>query len=217
MCNTNPVFPDVPFVPFGSDNLLHEGLREALVAEELDRLVVTTDCPRVAHYAATNFPSVEVLERAPHLRGHDTEMAEVLREVATRLQLSPEALLCVLSLHTPFRRSEHIADGVNTFVLYDVDSVVSVYEERNPVYQLGARGLEPVYRGMQYALRRERDVIYVDNSAVRVFPAGNLREPNFLGTRIGHVVMAREDSFKINVPSDVAKLGEGDTSVKVRG
>jgi hypothetical protein len=49
--------------------------------------------------------------------------------------------------------------------------------------------------------------VYVENSAVRVLPVENLKHERFLGRRIGHILMSRDQGFKINAPGDVYRLG----------
>ena len=208
VCNTNPEFPDIPFTPFGATTLLDWEIEETLRVQGLDGLVVTTDSSQVASHVRGRFPTVTLIERAERLRHHDAKMREILREVTERLALPPSALLCVLNLHTPFRRARHIRDAIDNFNLYEVDSVVTVYEERNVVYQMGSYGMEPMNPSWQYMFRREREVVYVDNSAVRVLPVANLARERFLGVRIGHVLMSREEGFKINSPSDLHRLAQ---------
>jgi CMP-N-acetylneuraminic acid synthetase/GT2 family glycosyltransferase len=206
VCDTNPQFPNIAFTPFDGGLLVERELEQVLGVEDFDEFVVTTDGAQVAEYVRDRFPTVTVIERAEHLRHHDAKMREVLSEVVARLALPSLTALCVLSLHTPFRRADHIRDALNNFLLYEVDSVVSVHEEQNLVYQLGPYGLEPVNPSWQYLLRKEREAVYVENSAVRMLPAANLRDERFLGLRIGHVLMTREDGFKINTPADLRRL-----------
>jgi CMP-N-acetylneuraminic acid synthetase len=203
VCNTNPDLPEIPFAPFEDSNLLQRAIEETLLVDELDDFVVTTDCARVAAFVRERFPQVLAFQRAPQLCHHDADMRDILSEAVERLALTSDTLLCVLSLHTPLRRARHVRDAIDNFKLYDVDSVVTVYEEQNLVYQLGAYGLDPINPGRQYLLRREREAVYVDNSAVRLFPAASLRNDRFLGTRIGHVLMSRAEAFKINTMADL--------------
>lgn len=204
--DSDPELMGVPFVIFEGEALLHRAVKQALEVDAFRSLVVSTDSDEVVHAVRERFPEVRVTLRAPHLRGHDTSMRDILREVADELNLDPSTLLCVLNLHTPFRRTSHIIEAIDNFNLFPVDSVVSVHEEQNLAYQMGQYGLEPVNPSWQYKLRRERDAVYIDNSAVRVFPVANLEQRRFLGGRIGHVLMSRDDAFKINTRADVAAL-----------
>lgn len=210
VCNTNPELPDIPFYRFRDSDLLSSALDEARLVHEVNDLVVSTDCLRVATYVNNRFPDVAVGLRPDYLRHHGAGMRDILVDLCEQFNLDGSSVLCVLSLHTPFRQARHVQDALDNFKLYDVDSVITVCEEQNLVYQMGPFGLQPMNPSRQYALRREREAVYVENAAVRVFGVGNLRYPQFLGQRIGHVLMDRRDGFKINSIQDAGMLSELD-------
>ena len=212
--NTYPDMPDVPFHGFRGSTLLDRALEAASGVPDLDAIVVTTDCARVAEHVGHRWPEVSCTLRDEDLSAPATPLADVVRALVKERGFGDDVVICLLSLHTPFRTSHHVQKAIDNFMLYDVDSVISVYEERSSMYQMGPFGLYPLNPGRENQLRREREVVYIDSGAIRVFPVANLWGPSMLGERIGHALIHAEESFQIKSPHDLATLlavreGEG--------
>jgi CMP-N-acetylneuraminic acid synthetase len=198
---------DLPLMTLDGTTLLERAVRAAEQTPSVSHTVVTTDSSDIAEFMAEHFPDVQTSLRAPALRAATTPIRSVLQDVVSRAGLSDEVILCVLSVNTPRRTSFHVQKAIDNFLLYDVDSVVAVHEERNPIYQMGSVGLRavnPTFHNSQ--LRREREAVYIDVGAIRVFRAGNLHESAFMGTRIGHSLMPREANIQVETPADVELL-----------
>lgn len=201
--NTHEDMPNLPFMTLEGKTLLERAVCAAQETPSISQTLVTTDSADVADFMQSHFPDVQTYVRPPELRAPTTPIRDVLRDVVSRAELSDEEILCVLSVQTPRRTWFHVQKAIDNFLLYDVDSVVAVHEERNPIYQMGPLGLHAVNPAFHnIALRREREAVYIDTGALRVFRAGNLREPAFMGRRIGHSLMAPEDAIQIESRAD---------------
>jgi CMP-N-acetylneuraminic acid synthetase len=200
--NTYPHLPDVPFYRHGGQTLLEGALQAAAEVPGVSRVVVTTDCDRVHAYVEERFGDVRSIRRAPALCLPTTSIVDVVADAARTEGLSDDDVICLLSVHTPKRTAWHVQKALDTFFLYEVDSVVTVHEERSLVYQMGELGLAAVNPGNEGKVRLEREALYVDTGAVRVFRAGNLAAGSFLGRRIGHALMAPEDAVQIKSSRD---------------
>jgi CMP-N-acetylneuraminic acid synthetase len=200
--------PDLPFMTFSGRTLLEGAVQAAQETPSVSGVFVTTDSSDVVQYMTSRFPDVTTNLRPAALRQPTTSIREVLQDLAEKEGFSDEVILCLTSVETPRRTWFHMQKAIDNFLLYDVDSVIAVYEERNPIYQMGPQGLGAVNPAFQYHVRREREAVYIDSGAVRVFRVGNLRSVNFLGTRIGHSLMAREDAVKIKSPAEIHLLDQ---------
>ena len=147
-----------------------------------------------------------MLRRPEALCRETTAIAEVLVHVVEELDYADDTIIALLSVHTPRRTSAHIQKALDAFRLYGVDSIVSVYEERSLLYQIGEQGLRPVNPSNEGRVRFEREATYVDTGAVRIFPVANLASGSLLGRRIGHALMAAEDAVQIKSPHDFHHL-----------
>jgi len=201
--NTHADMPDLPFMTLDGTTLLERAVGAAQETQSVSQTVVTTDSSDIAEFMAAHFPDVQTYLRPPALRAATTPIRSVLQDVVSNAGLSDEAVLCILSVNSPRRTSFHVQKAIDNFLLYDVDSVVAVHEERNPIYQMGSVGLRAVNPTFHNShLRREREAVYIDFGAIRVFRAGNLGESAFMGRRIGHSLMPREDNIQIESPAD---------------
>lgn len=200
--NTYPEMPDIPFKRYGGTTLLEGAISAARQTHSVREVVVSTDDPRVAEFVADVFSDVATHVRDPELRRAETPIQDVLSALVEERGYDEETVLCLLSVHTPRRTSAHVQKAIDTFLLYDVESVVAVYEDKSLMYQMGEMGLRPLNPSQQHLLRREREAIYVDTGGIRVLPARNLGRRAFLGQRIGHAVIPKEDALQIKSPDD---------------
>lgn len=201
--NTHADMPDLAFMTLDGTTLLERAVGAARETPSVSQTVVTTDSSDIAEFMAAHFPDVQTYLRPPELQAGTTPIRSVLQDVVFRAALSDETILCVLSVNSPRRTGFHVQKAIDNFVLYDVDSVVAVHEERSPIYQMGSDGLRavnPTFHNRH--LRREREAVYIDFGAIRVFRVANLGESAFMGKRIGHSLMAREDNIQIESPAD---------------
>ncbi len=107
----------------------------------------------------------------------------------------PDAVL-VLYINAPLRKAAHIEEAVNTLAIFDVESVVSVCEELAPCYTHALNGLVPISNRRDF--RVERKSIYKENGAIMLSRVGAITPEDFLGKKVGHIVMLPEESIKIN-------------------
>ena len=70
----------------------------------------------------------------------------------------------------------------------------------------GLRAVNPAFHNT--GLRREREAVYIDTGALRVFRVRNLRERAFMGRRIGHSLIAAEDAVQIESSADLHLLDQ---------
>jgi len=107
----------------------------------------------------------------------------------------PDAV-CTLYVNTPLRRGYHIDKAVNTMVIFDVDSVISVQEDLSHFYHHRKYGLEPISSSVA-GMRIERKGIYKENSVVYLTKSDVIKNKSFLGNKIGHIIMLPVESIKI--------------------
>ncbi|MCP4374811.1 MAG: hypothetical protein GY794_01320, partial [bacterium] len=110
-------------------------------------------------------------------------------------------VVAVLYANTPLRKAYHIDKAVNTMMIFDVDSVISIQEELAPCYQHRQFGLTPI-NDVSGSLRIERKAIYKDNGAVYLTKTETIESLSLLGKTVGHITMLPEESIKINSSFD---------------
>ena len=187
---------DKPLINYTLDGALNVGL---------DSVIVTTDDPTVSAHCQTHFPSVRSIVRPKELTADKVRESTLVNHAVLSMEeegIFPDTIV-VLGVHTPLRKAKHIQKALDTLYLYNVDSVVSVYEDRDLHYVHAKHGLEKLNPAMHRRVRVEREGLFVENGAVRVLWRDILTNTEMLGTQVGHFVMPRRVSYQIKQPSDV--------------
>lgn len=204
--NTYARLPDIALRAVAGKPLLDHTIDAALQVQDVEKIVVTTDDPRVIEHCQGQ-PKVLAMLRPKELSDEQVWDRQVVSDVVQRLESEHGLyadIIVVLSVHAPLRRAKHIQEAIDTLQLYNSDGVVSVYEDYDLHYTHGRSGLIPLNPAMHRHIRREREALYVNNGAVRVLWRDVLKGPDLSGCTLGHIVMLREESVQIKSLADLA-------------
>lgn len=193
-----------PFVKLAGKPLIWYTLNSLKSATLLDRVVLSSEDDKVLNYAA-GFERVQPIKRKEKFSHSALKMKDLLKDILEQLEAEqgycPDAV-CTLYISTPLRKGHHIDKAINTMVIFDVDSVISVQEELAHCYHHARYGLEPI-NTTEDGMRIERKGIYKENSAIYLTKTDVLRNGRFLGKKNGHILMLPEESIKINSAYDL--------------
>lgn len=197
--NMRGPIPNVVLEPFAGRPLIDYTLDAAHASGCFDHIFVTTDDPAVVEHCA-RMPNLTASIRPLDLSLPQTELSRVLWEAVCNLEEKHDVhpdIVVLLSVHCPLRRPAHIREAIDTLLLYNVDSVLSVTECNDVHFVHGERGLEPLNKGMLQRIRLERETLYVENRAICAMWRDAITKTSFFGNTIGHVVMLSEESFRV--------------------
>ncbi|MFC1590155.1 glycosyltransferase [Candidatus Omnitrophota bacterium] len=173
-------------------------IEEALACDLVDRVIVSTEDEEIADCAVSCGAEVPFL-RPRELSRTSVSVEDVLRYTTERLKETggvPFDFVAVLYYHVPFKKERHITEAIDTILLYDTDSVISVVTDITFHWKPGEYGLKPV--GYQKRLLREdKETIYKEASALYVVKSANLASGGFLGNTIGHIEMSQNTAWRI--------------------
>lgn len=197
--NSYAALKNVALEPLAGKPLIDYTLDAAVESGIFHSIFVTTDDAAVVAHCEQRG---DVVARMRDLRLSDTraKLAEVVSDAVERLERELEVyadIVVILSVHAPLRRAEHIREAVDTLFVYDVDQVISTYEDVELHFRHGNQGMEPLNPGMLNTLRFEREALFVDNGAVHVVWRDFLEPGSLYRGRIGHTVMPRLESLQI--------------------
>ena len=200
LASARSVCPEMhPMAELNDRPLIWYTLSQALEAESLDRVVLSSEDDRTLEYAK-QFEKIEAIKRPDELTGVTVRTCDIVKSIIDELQgtgdFSPDAV-AILYANTPLRKAYHIDKAVNTMMIFDVDSVISIQEELAPCYQHREFGLTPV-NDVAGSLRIERKALYKENGAVYLTKVEAIKSGNLLGRTVGHITMLPEESIKIN-------------------
>ena len=201
-----PSFTRIPYQEFGGMSFLQRSILTASQCENIGTIIVSSSCDEVLQYS-------EKLELdglvPPHYRLKRIEdvnqtsappiravLLEANKFFAQQFGFAPD-VVSFLSLHAVNRKAEHIDEAVNVLRLTASDSVVSVTEEREPMFNIGEKGLSLLNPGRFKDLFFDRERLYRFNGAIIATWSETLESDYLLGEKIAYVEMSQEDSLQI--------------------
>lgn len=188
----------MPLKEIAGKPLIDYTIIEALKTNLLDRLVVISDDKDILGYTK-KYKRICAIPRPTELSTSNSPIEPTIHFVLSTLKekegYEPEAVM-LLYLHAPTRRYIHIEKAIDTMIIFDVSSVISVSEDLNIYYQHTSAGLVPLQN--QRLLRLERDALYKENGAIYLSKRSAISENKFLSTPLGHIIMTPEESIKID-------------------
>jgi N-acylneuraminate cytidylyltransferase len=165
--------------------LLAWSVMQALEAESVDRVFVTTDDPDIATVAQRY--GAEIIDRPAEISGDksssEAALLHALEVIGERYGLEPETVV-FLQATSPLRKPGDIDRAIHLFRQEQADSLISVtraddltiWEQRDQAWR--SVNFDYLNRGM----RQERPSQYIENGSIYLFTPSVLRQ---FGNRIG--------------------------------
>lgn len=200
-----PDFPGVPYHEVDGQSLLERAMRSAAEATRVTDVVVTSDSEKVLAFA-------EQLERDGRVPSHRRQLRQVsavdsavpLRDILSEAAVgyrtvhgSPPDCLAFLSIHAFNRRAEHVDKALSVLRLTECDSVVSVHQEREPVFTHGQQGLRLLNPGRLEELSYVRERLYRFNGAILAIWNEVIDMGSLLGESVAYIEMSAKDSVQL--------------------
>src|SRR5262249_45636848 len=153
----------------------------------LDRVVVSTDDPRVADVARALGAEVPFL-RPKELAADLPSLKPVVAHAVRALELSGEKVdvVVVPQATTPFREGQAIDQAVQRLLEGGLDTVVSVTEDRTLNWREQDGRLVPLFA--REGRREEQAPVYKENGAVVAMRRAVLDAPTRFGDKVGALV-----------------------------
>jgi glycosyltransferase involved in cell wall biosynthesis len=182
-------------------NRLTSLVNEIKLSKKFKSIVISSDSLELKKYCLNN--QLEYHDRSELLADQNVDIIESLKNFIFMGNIAEE-IFCIVNLTSVNVRKDHLQELVNTFYLYNSDSVISVYPENGIMYKMNEFGLQPINYDNQFKIRKDRDYVYIFNGALRIFKSSNIIIDDPFGKRIGHIEMSIADS-KLIKTSDQAK------------
>ncbi len=191
------VYPEIALKELAGQPLISYTIKEALKSELLDRIVVTTDDKNIIDYASS-FEGITTIKRSGKISIPHTSIITTVEYVLEKLKnenYHPDAIM-LLYIKAPMRRAEHIDKAIDTLIIHDTDSVVSVTEEKSFFYYHDEYGMKPLFE--ERLLKKEREALFRENGAIFLYKQESIKDGKFICKSTGHIVIAEEESLQIN-------------------
>lgn len=183
----------------GGQSLVFYTIQEALAADRIDRVVVSTDSEAIARAARKMGAEIPSL-RSSDLVGHQVHLSEVIQDLLLELESEEKYkpdFVTVLQYVSPLKTATNIDEAVDTWHMFDIDSVISVTQNKRFLWQPGKYGLEPLFD--ERLLREERETLYQENGAIYGFEPDAVNDRDkFIDGTIGHILMEQHAAIHID-------------------
>jgi spore coat polysaccharide biosynthesis predicted glycosyltransferase SpsG len=192
---------EVPYLnikKLGAHPLIGHTLSEARKSRYLDRLLVSTDHPKVKEVAEEYGAEVPFL-RPAELASDSAELKAIVRHAVAFLEARDGIrfdVVVTLQATSPFRSARQIDEAIDRLLSKGLDSVISLKELRSLTWRMRGGKLEPLF---EHAGRREElEPLYQEDGAIRVLRREVLDSDERLGRKVGHVLMDKMSSLTVH-------------------
>lgn len=188
--------------------LITHTIDAALASRGIDRVVVSTDCPRIASVSLQAGAEVPFL-RPQALAEDQTPMVAVVQHTLAALGQGgwTPRLVVLLQPTSPLRTAHHIEEALTIFRSSTADSLAGVtLAQQSPFWmqQVDDTGfLRPVLKGPTFDRRQDLPPVYVLNGAIYITTPSLAARGQILGSRVLPYIMDVEDSVDIDTEGDL--------------
>jgi CMP-N,N'-diacetyllegionaminic acid synthase len=189
----------LPLEELGGRPLLSYAIEEAKKVKLIDRVIVDTEDEEIAEVAREWGAEIPYI-RPRHLAKLEISPSEVIRHLLSYLveqeHYQPDILL-MSHYHHPFARAEHLEEAINSLVIHDCDSVISVGVNIKYHWQPGPHGLEPVLYPRKL-VTDQKWITYEERGGIYAIDPNNLKTDSLFGTSVSFIEMSETEGLRID-------------------
>ncbi len=200
-----PDFEGVPYREINGKSILELAIKNTSMSKKINSIIVSSESNKVLDFAKKlenegKVPSHNRLLRTSKNKSKGVPIRNFMLlagEKYFEINKSYPDIIIFLSLHAINRNSKHIENALNVLRITESDSVVSVQEEREPMFNYGNNGLEIINRGRFQDLIFDKERLYRFNGSIIATWWEVLKTDTLFGKKISHIEMSSLDSLQI--------------------
>jgi spore coat polysaccharide biosynthesis predicted glycosyltransferase SpsG/CMP-N-acetylneuraminic acid synthetase len=181
----------------GDRPLLAHTIEAAAKARTIDRVVVSTDDPRVAevaHAAGADAPFLRPVELAADIPSLKPVIVHAVRALEAEGERAD--IVVVLQATAPFRTADVIDEAVTRLLAGNLDTVISVSEDRTLNWRARDGRLVPLFE--REGRRAEQEPLYKENGAVVAMRRAVIEQVSRFGEKVGYLVLDKRAAFTVH-------------------
>ncbi|MDD4736886.1 MAG: glycosyltransferase [Kiritimatiellae bacterium] len=211
-----PHFKGVPYAELCGRSLMERAIAEAQAVPMVTDVMVTADSRAVLDFGTELERQDKVgahlrVLRPPELCGDYIHLLSILIHAGEQFEVlrgeSPDIVL-FLNLHAVRRTALMIAKSIDTLLVTQSDTVVSVVEERDPVFVHSEKGIKLIGNGRFDNLHHRSEQLFRFNGSVIASWWDVIQNGALWGGRTGYIQMTRQESDTLAFPSDLPLFEE---------
>jgi CMP-N-acetylneuraminic acid synthetase len=196
----------VPYKLYNGVSLLARAISQAAASDKISATIVSSESQDVLNYAEALEkkgdvpPHIRILRNANEPSDRNVPVRNIMISAGESYKKEvgsyPDAL-AFLSLHAINRSTNHIDKALNVLRITESDTVVSVQEEREPMFIYRPTGLELLNPGRFQDLVYDRERLYSFNGSIIATWWDVLKEHHLFGEKVSSIEMSAEDSHQL--------------------
>lgn len=199
-----PNMKNVPSQKINGKSLLEISINSALNSKQVNALVVSSESKNVLKFSEQLESKKIVSSHYRYLRSPDESnnipITDFLKSAGDFYQKEcgeyPDILI-YLSLHAINRNEDHIDKAINNLIISESECVVSVQEEREPMFNITNSGLNLINPGRFKDLSFEKERLYRFNGSIIASTWNNILKNNLFGSKTSFIEMNHNDSIQV--------------------
>lgn len=197
---------DIYKLPFGNHTLLEEKINQALESNFITKVIVTSpdeNIKQLINDKYENLDKVSFFYRDKSKTRINVDLNSTLELIVKKFKNLDFKAITILAIEFPFLKPSKIDDAINTMVLFDADSLISVRNTNKLLFRHNGRGMNPIL-GMEKFTKMEREMLYFHSGGISVSTRKNFEKNNkMLSGKVGHILLDQKSAFEINTEFDM--------------
>ncbi len=191
-----------PVYEIDGRSIVKRKVQICLDAKLIKSVVVTSSDRKLLEYCKfhfDNYPRVRVVHRPKDFESPNQSLADTVGHVLDYVQNQRDLVEAIMtvSLEYPFVKPEVLDEAVNTQVIFNADSVISVRPDNRMYYRHLGSGMVPILDQKKFT-KLERKALYKGVGGIMLTTAERFKKSkqNISG-KVAHVIVDNKSSFGV--------------------
>jgi len=198
----------ITFTKLGTKTILEWKIDEALASGKVSLTVVTSPDTSIGQFISERYLGVAGL--LFHLRDESLARLNVgLVETVNQIirldevrKIKPEFLV-ILSPEYPFIRSKTIDDAINTIMIFETDSLISVRSDTSVFFQHDGKGMKSILNQEKFS-KLEREALFRYAGGIIAVNIKHFNESQeLISGVVGHIVVDQQSAHIVKTDFDL--------------
>jgi len=202
--NTN----NLTFLKLGNDYILDIKIKEAINSRKVHKVVITTPDTEVENYINKTYSSNTKIffhKRDEEFTRLNKDLAPTINDILNINEIKKENydIIIILPIEHPFVGTNIIDDSINSLLIFNADSLITVRQETNMFFQHDGTGMKPILN-MEKFSKLERDALYKNTGGLMAVKTEHfIKEQHFISGVVGHIVVDQKSAHAIRTKLDI--------------
>ena len=195
-----------PFLKISNKYLLDYTIDELINCKNLSKIIITTPSIKVINHVKKKYKSRRIIfiKRSISASRINVPLTDTIKDCFEKIgNLNLYDSFLMISIETPFKRSELIDSAINIKKIFEVDTVIGLKPTDQLLYKHNGKGMIPLQNeNSKLKLESEQKYVKIQGLILRDIKH-YIKNNNLTGSKIGHVIFDQEAALTIKTSLDV--------------